>query len=150
MSLDLFLVRFENGEPAGYPRSLLLEIFSKYDPGKEDDGFLSPEYPDGSRVNIVYDDDAVLANAEDDTINGVMFGHWAGDQFLDDLFEMLKRSGGALVWPGDSWAVADASLIPHMLKDLLDSRGPPIVVSSVDELFSAINADIRKQNENRG
>jgi hypothetical protein len=97
MSFDIFLQCFRHGEPEPIPRELFESIFLPHDTHpdayKKDPGYMTVEYPDGSGASIYCGGD------NDDAQSNIMFNHFGGDAFSEDLYKLAHLTRSIIYWP---------------------------------------------------
>jgi hypothetical protein len=110
---------------------LVEEIFGPYTTSNKDDSCWVLRFRDGgvSELNVDAGPD----------IDGFMVSRppnspelWRG------IIEILKRTTSVLYWPGTPCVVADASVIPHLPPDMIESLGEPVVTTDRDEILELI------------
>lgn len=132
MSFDIFMHAFRDGEPAKFKRAMFDEVFGASLTANED-GFASAAFPDDSGGQMFFGDG--------DEIDGVMFNHCGGEAFSNAMYELMKRTGSVIFWPGSGgYVVADRAVVAHLPPGMMDESDKLTVVSSGPEIFDAITA----------
>lgn len=130
MSFDIMLQRFENGQSAVFGRRVVDEIFDPFVVHR-DPSFIRVKYPDRSGADIWI--------GEDETdIGGIMFNHCGGEQFANAFFELLRRTGSVIYWPGGGCVVADPAVAEELPARMVQALGEPKVVRSGRDIFECI------------
>ena len=95
MSFDIFLQCFRKGEPEPISLELFESIFLPHATHpkayKDDPGYLTLEYPDGSG--------GVLYCGGIATDGHMMFNHCGGESFWADIYQLAERTGSVIFWP---------------------------------------------------
>jgi len=63
------------------------------------------------------------------------------------LAEILKRTTSVLYWSGTPCVVADASVIPHLPPDMIESLGDPVVTTDRDRILELIRNGDQNDDE---
>ncbi|MFJ3232059.1 hypothetical protein [Streptomyces sp. NPDC086787] len=109
MSLDIYVCRFENGEPAPLDMSAAREVLDPYvearDPGLN---FLLVSTGEGETADVYLSSPV-----------NITFTRFGGEGVMDLLAGLLKRLNAVLVVPGGSVVLQeeDRGLLPPALKD---------------------------------
>ena len=127
MSFDIMLQRFHDGQSVTFSRKLVDEIFDPFVVHR-DPAFIRVRYPDQSGADI-------WLGADEEEISGIMFNHCGGEQFADAFFELLKRTGSVIYWPGGGCVVADPDIGKELPSSMTEALGAPITVHSGREIF---------------
>jgi hypothetical protein len=134
MGTDIFLHCLKEGEDAYFPRALCEEIFLR--------NALNPhlplealEYPDG-RAEFYLE-------KEDEMICHMFFPHSYGPTFFAALYELVHKTRSVILWvgmgpTGPGFAVTDPDVAAELPPDWIPNLGQPLVVSSGEELETAI------------
>ncbi|MEU6975480.1 hypothetical protein [Streptomyces sp. NPDC046371] len=117
MSVDVFVCRFENGEPAPLDMSAAHEVLGPYvvarDRGTD---FLSVSTGDGEEADVYLNSPA-----------GITFNRFGGDGIMDLLAVLLRRLGAVLVVPGGPTVIQRDEESEHLPASLRDEW--PVVVA---------------------
>ena len=133
MGFDLFVHRIRDDGSATYSRKTAEEIFDR--------GALNPSclsyvaYPDGHGE--------IYCGSDADAIDGFMLSHFRGDTVCERVLEIAAVTQSAIFWPGGpiSMAVTHREVIIRMPLDVRAEAGEIALVSSVEELWAAINRE---------
>lgn len=82
----------------------------------------------------------VAEDEEAGETNGVSIGSPSGDNIYDALYEVLRQTNSVMTWSFGGCAVANASVIADLPKELIEENGKPIIVGSGWEILAAIEA----------
>lgn len=140
MSFDIFLQCFCNGEPEPIPRELFESIFLPHathlDSYKEDRGYMTVEYSDGSAASIYCGGD----EGEEETSH-MMFDHCGGDSFWADLYRLAERTQSVIFWPAVlSFRIfTNEAAVAHLPKDFLGADDIVRFIRSGAEITGLIN-----------
>ena len=129
MSFDIMLQHFTGGECSTFPRALVESSFGPFVVHRTD-SFIRVRYPDDSGADMWFD------NVEN--IDHIMFNHCGGNTFTKAMFELMKRTGSVIYWPGGRAVVADRSVIDTLPPDIVKALGTPTVISAPQEIRDAI------------
>jgi hypothetical protein len=126
MAFDMFLQCYRNCQPSPSPRTIVEQAFaSSRDPTDIDVWVL--RFPNGGVSELFI--------GEEQEIWDLMFnGAPNSPELWSGIFEILKRTGSVLFWPGGGWVVTDEAVIDHLRPDILDGTDPVYVVSSPGEI----------------
>ncbi|MDE2228973.1 MAG: hypothetical protein KGL11_08035 [Alphaproteobacteria bacterium] len=131
MSFDIFVSCYRDGEASTFPRKLAIELLGRFDPGGKDESHWVLKFPDGGWSEIY-----VTAGPR---IGGFMVTRSPDSpEFWSGLIEILKRTTSVLYWPGGPPVVADASVIPHIPKGMIEALGEPVVTTDRDKILELI------------
>jgi len=136
MSLDIFMMPFENGEASVFDRSLLREIFGP------DAGLGEGEI---SHIRFSDDDGADVYGAEDEIIaDGLSFNHFGGERFFDGLWRLADRTNAVIFWPGDegNGVATNEEALAHADPDFIEPLQPVKLVANGEELLDYIVAHL--------
>jgi len=126
MGFSICLDCFKDGKLSTFPRSIAHGIFGEYIVR----GHVALELWYGNEFNGLFGiDDEV-------EISGVWIDR-PGDRALHGLYELARLTQSVIYWD-NGCAVADAKVIPDMLKAMRDGLGEPTVVHSGEELCLCI------------
>jgi hypothetical protein len=126
MSFSVCLDCFRHGALSTFPRIVASRIFGDYIVR----GRWGLELWYGNEFNGIFSmDDEV-------EISGVAIDR-PGDQALHGLYELARLTPSVIYW-NESCVVADAGVIPGVMKEMLDGLGSPTVVHSGQELIDCI------------
>lgn len=130
MSLDIFMQAYRSGEPTTFKRMVMDQVFGANLSINEDD-FARVGFTDGSGGQMFF--------SEGDDLHGVMFNHCGGEAFWNALFDLLKRTGSVLFWPGGGgYLVADMAVVAHLPRGMVAESDTVTLVTSGTEIFKAI------------
>lgn len=130
MSFDIMLQRFQDGRSATFARTIVDEIFDPFVVHR-DPSFIRVKYPDRSGADIWIGEDEAETSA-------IMFNHCGGEQFANAFFELLKRTGSVIYWPGGGCVVVDPGVAKELPADMVKALGAPKVVHSGRDIFECI------------
>ncbi|HEX9490888.1 MAG TPA: hypothetical protein VF930_11415 [Stellaceae bacterium] len=127
MSFEVFLQCYRDSEPFRFPRAVVEEAFPFAD--RRDPGCWELKFPDGGRSDLYIDDELEIWN--------LMVSRLArSPELWTGLFDILRRTGSMLFWPGGGSVVADESVVPHLLPDII--MEPLTVVREGSEILPII------------
>lgn len=133
MSFDIFVTPFRHGEPDGFDRAILADIFGDGVRPAPTGEIAEIAYPDGQR--------AELFGAEAESIHhGLMVTRASGERIFDGLWHLADRIDGLIYWPDErpSCALTRAEIADRIPPELLDDLGPVRIVASGSELEACI------------
>ncbi|HTJ64381.1 MAG TPA: hypothetical protein VL899_11270 [Alphaproteobacteria bacterium] len=133
MSFDVELICLKNGEPDTFPAQIVRDAFERFIKSREEDVWILA-FPDGGGGEMVAEDE------EAGETNGVSIGSPSGDNIYDALYEVLRQTNSVMTWSFGGCAVANASVIADLPKELIEENGKPIIVGSGWEILAAIEA----------
>ncbi|MFB4421419.1 hypothetical protein C5F59_010020 [Streptomyces sp. QL37] len=129
MSFDIFVCRFENGEPVTLDMSAAHEVLGPYavvrDPETD---FLLVSTAEGEEASVYFNNPT-----------GITFNRFGGDGIMDLLAVLLRRLSAVLVVPGGPTMIQqdeDRELLPASLRD----EWPVVVARTGAEIDRAIRA----------
>ncbi|WP_314252836.1 hypothetical protein [Streptomyces sp. DSM 40907] len=129
MSFDIFVCRFENGEPTTLDMSAAREVLDPYavarDPATD---FLLVSTAEGEEAGVYFN-----------SPTGITFNRFGGDGIMDLLAALLRRLDAVLVVPGGPTMILqneDRELLPASLRD----EWPVVVARTGAEINRAIRA----------
>ncbi|WP_158780836.1 hypothetical protein [Streptomyces sp. NRRL S-237] len=129
MSFDIFVCRFENGEPASLDMSAAHEILAPHVVARDPEiGFLQVSTAEGEEAGVYLNGPT-----------GITLNRFGGDGIMELLADLLRRLDAVLVVPGGSTIIRrdeDRALLPAALKD----EWPVVVARSGAEIARAIRA----------
>lgn len=131
MSFDIYVQCFRDGELVPYDRAIFDEIFGPWVFAREAD-FVEVGFADGSGGQIYVDDTP--------EIDSITVNRGGGEAFTAALFELMKRTGSVLYWPGGGCLVTDPSFVNCLPQDWVEHLGTPIVISQPSEIRARIAA----------
>ena len=127
MSFDLFVGCFANGEKATFPRADVEQHFGPYVTHREPKCLTLGFGKDGE--SYLYIDDAAAVDGF--TVNRPV--HSA--ELYEALLSVLKTGNLVLYMPGECPPlVAHAAVGKHLPKDMIESLGVPVVLSSASDI----------------
>ncbi|MFR9780904.1 hypothetical protein ACL02O_33320, partial [Micromonospora sp. MS34] len=133
MSYDMFVLRFEHGEPTSMPGSAFRAAFQPYIDRTE------PEY-DYWHVNAPDGGDAGLyAGLTDDTLDGFMINRFSPGMVLDMLFRFIVLADAVVVPPDRPTMLADEGQREHLPEEL---RADAVVVRRGLDIQGVIEAPL--------
>ncbi|MCX4517197.1 hypothetical protein ACH4FV_19135 [Streptomyces anulatus] len=129
MSFDIFVCRFEDGEPATLDMRAAHEVLDPYVVVRDPEmGFLLVSTAEGEEAGVYFNNPT-----------GITFNRFGGDGILDLLAALLQRLDAVLVVPDGPTMIQrdeDRELLPASLRD-----GWPVVVARTGaEIDRAIRA----------
>jgi hypothetical protein len=127
MSFDLFVGCFRDGEKATFPRSLVDEHLGPYVTARHP-GCLTLTF-DARSESYLYVDEARA-------IYGFCVNRpCASSKLYEALLSLLRSDNLVLYMPGNCPPlIANRSVGGHLPKDMVDSLGTPVILSSSDEI----------------
>lgn len=130
MSFDMFMIRAENGKDAPIPLDVIEQAFGPFIKYRNLAGW-ELSFPDGGRtfVYLKEDDGEHHFNVNRPAMSPEL---WTA------LLEILRQTGTVLFWPGGGAVVGDDSSIPHLLPEIAEIFGTPIVVRDGAEIIQLI------------
>lgn len=120
---------FRDGELVPYDRAIFDEIFGPWVFAREEN-LLEVSFADGSGGAVYVDDTP--------EIGSIAVNRGGGEAFTAALFELMKRTGSLLHWPGGGCLVTDPSLVNCLPQDWVEHLGTPIVISQPSEIWVRI------------
>jgi hypothetical protein len=123
VSFDLFVDRFEAGQPVGPSAEGFERVFGPYVTNSEPArGYKRLSFGDDAGADAYFGDGAG------------MFNHFGGEQFFALLFRYLSETRSVAYWPGKgcSAAVADPGVMHELPPDMIDQLRPALVRSADD------------------
>lgn len=127
MSFDLFVGCFRNGKKATFPRSLVDEYFGPY---------VTAKHPECLTLTFDASSQSYLYVEEASAIDGFSINRpCTSSKLYEALLSLLRSENLALYMPGNCPPlIANPSAAAHLPKDMVDSLGPPVMLSSSDEI----------------
>ncbi|WKD31279.1 hypothetical protein [Streptomyces xanthophaeus] len=129
MSCDIFVCRFENGEPATLDMTAAREVLEPYAVARDlEADFLLVSTAEGEEAGVYFNSPA-----------GITFNRFGGDGIMDLLAALLRRLDAVLVVPGGPTMIRrheDRELLPASLRD----EWPVVVARTGAEIDRAIRA----------
>ncbi|QES48239.1 hypothetical protein DEJ50_10850 [Streptomyces venezuelae] len=129
MSFDLFVSRFENGEPAPLDLSAAHEILAPHVVARDPDGhFLQVSTAEGETADVYFTGPT-----------GITFNRFGGDGIMDLLAVLLQRLDAVLIAPGGPTMIQrteDRELLPTSLRN----AWPTVVTRTGPEITHAIRS----------
>src|ERR1700749_3219501 len=119
MSFDIYLICFDNGDPGYFSTNIMEKAFGSSLISKEG-GHWTLKFPDGGGGRMTTDDGQMA--------NGFVMNRPSGGDLYDAIYEIMRQTRTVLSWSFGGAAVADASVIPHIVKEMIESVGLPTVV----------------------
>ena len=130
MSFDMFMIRAENGKAAPIPLHVIERAFGPFIKYRKPAGW-GLSFPDGGRTFVyIREDDG----KHDFNVNRPA----SSPELWTALLDILRVPGTVLFWPGGGAVVGDNSSIPHLLPEIAEIFGTPIVVSDGAEIVQCI------------
>ena len=131
MSFEVFLSCYKNGETSTFPLSVLENALAHYADRCDEQHYWVLEFPDGSNSELGLQPGAQIEGC-------TVFRPSDSPELWNGLIEILKRTMSVLYWPGGPPVVADAAVIPHVPKDMIESLGEPVVTTDREKIFELI------------
>ncbi|MFF5489971.1 hypothetical protein ACWGCK_03135 [Streptomyces virginiae] len=129
MSFDIFVCRFENGEPASLDMGAAHEILDPHAVARDPEiGFLQVSTADGEEAGVYLNDPT-----------GITFNRFGGGGVMDLLADLLRRLDAVLIVPGGPTMIRrdeDHARLPAALRD----EWPVVVARTGAEIDRAIRA----------
>jgi len=131
MSFDIFVIRAENGRDAPIPLAVIEHAFGPFIKYREPAGW-ELSFPDDGRSFVYMKEDS------DDDHHFNVNRPASSPELWTAPLEILRQTGTVLFWPGGGAMVADESSIPHLLPEIAEILGAPIVVRDGVEIVECI------------
>ncbi|MCX5388529.1 hypothetical protein [Streptomyces sp. NBC_00094] len=129
MSFDIFVLRFENGEPATLDMRAAHEVLGPYVVARDPQtGFLLVSTAEGEEAGVYVN-----------SPTGITFNRFGGEGIMDLLAVLLRRLDAVLVVPGGPTMIQrdeDRELLPASLR----AEWPVVVARTGAEIDQAIRA----------
>ncbi|MEW1640145.1 hypothetical protein AB0469_39560 [Streptomyces sp. NPDC093801] len=129
MSFDIFVCRFENGEPTPLDMSAAHEVLDPYVVARDPQtNFLQVRTAEREEAGVFFS-----------SPDSITFNHFGGDGIMDLLAVLLRRLDAVLVVPGGPTMIQldeDRDLLPAALRD----EWPVVVARTGAEIDRAIRA----------
>ncbi len=132
MSFDIFVNCIRNEEECTFPLAVVEEVFGAFIEGREPTCW-TLLFPDGGRSFLYVRDQPNIAHF---CVNRPV----ASPELWQGLFDILRRTGSMLFWPGGGSVVADASVIARLGPGIIRSIGPVTIVHEPSEIIACIEA----------
>ncbi|HWE93695.1 MAG TPA: hypothetical protein VG269_06940 [Tepidisphaeraceae bacterium] len=135
MGFEVFLQSYADEKATGISRSAMLAAFGVW---------LSEESATLWRINYGSGNDCyVYVNEDADGVTGAMVSRPVADGRLwDALFNIMELGNIVVFWPGGKAPlVANASVIPHLPKGIVESLGTPFCIQSGRDILGRIKSD---------
>ncbi len=138
MSFEVFLQRFENGQPSGMSADAVRNAFTNFEDDSEPDYWHLRYAPnDDCHVHVSRPDDA------HQQISALSIHRPCVDLRLwDSVLRLLQLGQWVLYWPAEPppLVMADAEYANHLPAGMREALGPIRVVRSGDEILQLIRA----------
>jgi hypothetical protein len=137
LSFEVFVQCFENGEPAGVPRSAIRPLFPVVEADSEPD-YWSIRYDDSNACHV-----RVTPLASDrELVESLCVFRPCGDLRLwNALLAIMRLGPGVLYFPGDAPPLVTSEAAgDHLPADMVEALGRPRVVRSPEEIVEAIRS----------
>ena len=127
MSFDLFVGCFRNGRKGTFPRSLVDDYLGPY---------VTAKHPGCLTLTFDARSESYLYVEEAPEIDGFCINRpCTSSKLYDALLSLLRSDNLVLYMPGNCPPlIANPSVTAHLPKDMVDSLGAPVVLSSSDEI----------------
>ncbi|MFG2615812.1 hypothetical protein [Streptomyces anulatus] len=129
MSSDIFVCRFENGEPAPLDMNAAHEVLDPYAIARDPEmDFLLVSTAEGEEASVYFNN-----------TTGITFNRFGGEGIMNLLAVLLQRLDAALIVPGGPTMIQreeDHERLPPSLRD----EWPVVVVRTGTEITEAIEA----------
>ena len=135
MSFDLFLFRYVNGELAGFPLADLGNFFPCEVRSNSVD-CLQVDYGGSGHSNLYFQ----RMEAENEMINSLNVNRpIAESRLYEGIFELMRRHGLCLVFPGSRVLVADVKTIAHLPPEMPETMDGTLLVQDGLDILNAIS-----------
>lgn len=139
MSFELFLQRFDNGQPSGIPLAAIRVAFAgaltepeedfwqaSYGPTQTSDLFLAPLADDPSQIHTIS-----------------IYRPCADARLHDAIWQLLALPGSCLHFPGGAAPFTrDGRLGAALPPGMIEALGPPLVIGSAAEIQRLLGDDL--------
>jgi hypothetical protein len=132
MGFDVFVERFQNGEPERVTNPHVWELLREA-------WEAPPDRHDYSRVRRGAGEADLHAAQDGEPIESLMFSRPAGGAEIFDLIVDVARAGGMVIYaPGIPICLIAEGQRPHLPHDLVEAMGEPVFVATGAELQAVI------------
>jgi hypothetical protein len=127
MSFDLFVGCFRNGNKATFRRSLVDEYLGPY---------VTERHPGCLTLTFDARSQSYLYVEDTPAIDGFSINRpCTSSKLYEALLSLLRRENLVLYMPGNCPPlIANPAVTPHLPKTMVDSMGPPVMLSSSNEI----------------
>jgi hypothetical protein len=129
MSFDIYLICFDNRAPGYFPRSIMEKAFGSSLISKEGKHW-TLKFPDGGGGE--------MSTSDGQMATGFAMTRPTGDDLYNAIYEIMRQTNTVLSWSFGGAVVANPSIIPQIVPEMIKSVGVPTVVHSGADIGKAI------------